>query len=53
MKKQPAIIGLRNVLYSVDSTSSKLLGNYLDDGILSAINDDTNKTDSIEQIFME
>lgn len=42
MKKKPLLIGLRAITYSVDSTTGKIIGSYMGNGINSAI---VNKAD--------
>lgn len=51
MKDKPSIIGLTNITYAPESTTAKLLGSYLDDGITGALITKKPKTDSIEQIL--
>jgi hypothetical protein len=52
-KAQPIIVGLRNIVYSPESTTAKLLGSYLDDGITGALLEDNPSSDPIEKILIK
>jgi hypothetical protein len=51
--KQPTYVGLENIWYSYNTTVSKVVGNYMKLGIVSAINNKETKVDAIENILRE
>ena len=52
MKNKYKLVGILNIFYSPQSTTSKLLGNYLDNGITSAVLTEEPVTDTFEQILL-
>lgn len=51
--KSPTYIGLEDIWYSYNTTVSKVVGNYMKLGVVSAINNKETKVDSIENILRE
>lgn len=47
----PAYIALKSVTYSAKNTTAKLAGSHFDEGITSALNNPTNKPDTIGSIL--
>lgn len=48
---QPDYVPLGNVLLGATNTTAKLMGNYLDDGITSALINPTDQIDTVETLF--
>ena len=51
MKKKPSFIELRSVTWGPDSTSSKLIGSYLGDGLNSALVNQADQPSELENLF--
>ncbi len=51
LKVPPAYIAFRNVIYGATSTVSKLLGSYMDDGMMSALVNPSEKVEGIESLL--
>lgn len=51
MKKKPAFIELRSVTWGTDSTTSKLVGSYLGDGLNSALVNQSDQPSELENLF--
>lgn len=47
----PDYVPLGSVLHGATNTTAKLMGNYLDDGITSALNNPTSQVDTVETLF--
>ena len=52
MKDNYKLVGILNIFYAPQSTTSKLLGNYLDNGITAAVLTEEPVTDTFEQILL-
>lgn len=50
-KKPPAFIAFRNIIYGATNTTAKLMGSYLDDGVLSALVNPSEKTEGVETLL--
>ena len=51
VKDKPEYVPLGNVLLGATNTTAKLMGNYLDDGITSALINPTDQIDTVETLF--
>lgn len=51
MVNKPSYVPLGNVLVGATNTTAKLMGNYLDDGITSALINPTTQIDPVETLF--
>lgn len=52
MKKLMSLIGLNNITYAPSSTTSKILGSYLEDGMTGALIDEKHNSDPIEDLLI-
>lgn len=51
IKVDPVFKGFKDVYFSYDNTSSKLIGGYLEDGIIGAVIDPETKTSKISEVL--
>lgn len=51
IKIDPVFKGFKDVYYSYDNTSSKLIGGYLEDGMIGAVIDQETKTSKISEVL--
>lgn len=51
VKSKPSYVPLGSVLHGATNTTAKLMGNYLDDGITSALIKPTSQIDTVETLF--
>lgn len=50
-KRPPAFIPMRSVQYNATNTTTKIMGSYLKDGMISAINNPADRTERLEDLL--
>ena len=51
VKNPPAFIAFRNIIYGATNTTAKLMGSFLDDGVLSAVVNPSEQTEGVETLL--
>jgi hypothetical protein len=51
MKQPPDYVPFRSVIYGATNTTAKLMGSYFDDGLMSALVNPSEKTETVEQLL--
>lgn len=51
MKGTPVVVPFSSVMFNATSTTAKILGNYLEDGVTSALLSPSNKTETVENLL--
>lgn len=50
-KRPPSFIPLRSVVYNATNTHTKIMGSYLKDGVVSALNNPSDRTERLEDLL--